>query len=65
MNETVNNFLQAGDKSMNEMYLRKLRFTYRACGPFTKNKKGIQKFKRNRKLKTYLSKRAKQSLVSI
>ena len=26
------------------MHLRKPQFTYRACGPFTKHKKRIQKF---------------------
>ena len=30
---------------MLEMHLRKLGFTYSACGPFTKNKERIQKFK--------------------
>ena len=29
---------------MSEMHIRQLRFTYGACGPFTKNKE-IQKFK--------------------
>ena len=29
---------------MPEMHLRQSRFTYSACGPFTKNKKIIQKF---------------------
>ena len=38
MNEIVNNFLLAGDKFMSEMHLKQLRFTYSACGPFTKNK---------------------------
>ena len=27
------------------MHLKQLRFTYSACGPFTKNKKRIKKFK--------------------
>ena len=27
------------------MYLKQTRFTYSACGPFTKNKERIQKFK--------------------
>ena len=45
MNEIVNNFLLAGDKFMPEMHLRQPGFTYSACGPFTKNKKRIQKFK--------------------
>ena len=35
----------AGDKSMPEMYLKQTEFTYIACGPFTKNKERIQKFK--------------------
>ena len=30
---------------MPEMHLRQPEFTYSACGPFTKNKEGIQKFK--------------------
>ena len=30
---------------MPEMHLRQSRFTYRACGPFTKHKQRIQKFK--------------------
>ena len=45
MNETVNKFLLIGDKFMPEMYLRQPGFTYNACGPFTKNKERIQKFK--------------------
>ena len=30
---------------MPEMYLKQLRFTYSACGPFTKKKERIKKFK--------------------
>ena len=45
MNETVNKFLLAGDKFMPEMHLKHPRFTYSACGPFTKNKERIQNFK--------------------
>ena len=52
MNKIVNKFLLAGDKFMPEMHLRQLArgalhagFTYSACGPFTKNKERIQKFK--------------------
>ena len=45
MNEIVNKFLLGGDKFMPEMHLKQLQFTYRACGPFTKNKERIQKFK--------------------
>ena len=45
MNKIVNKFLLGGDKLMPEMHLKQLRFTYSACGPFTKNKERIQKFK--------------------
>ena len=45
MNELVNTFLLAGDKFMLEMRLKQSRFTYSACGPFTKNKQRIQKSK--------------------
>ena len=45
MNEIVNKFLLVGDKFMPEMHLRQPGFTYRACGPFTKNKERIRKFK--------------------
>ena len=49
MNEIVNNkFLLAGDKFMPEMHLRQLGFTYSACGPFSKNKERIQKYKETR-----------------
>ena len=50
MNEIVivNTFLLAGDKFMPEMHLKQSGFTYGACGPFTKNKKRIQKFKETR-----------------
>ena len=45
MNEIVNKFLLAGDKFMPEMHLRQPQLVYSACGPFTKNKERIQKFK--------------------
>ena len=45
MNEIVNKFLLAGDRFMPEMHLRQQELTYSACGPFTKNKERIQKFK--------------------
>ena len=45
MNEIVNKFLLAGNKFMQEMDLKQAGFTYSACGPFTKNKERIQKFK--------------------
>ena len=48
MNQIVNKFLLAGDKFMFEMHLKQPGFTYSVCGPYTKNKERIQKFK-NRK----------------
>ena len=45
MNDISNNFLLARDKFMPEMHLKRAQFTYSACGPFTKNKERIQKFK--------------------
>ena len=44
MNKIINKFLLVGDKFMPEMHLRQPGFTYSACGPFTKNKKRIEKF---------------------
>ena len=44
MNEIINKFLLVGNKFMPEMHLRQPGFTYSAYGPFTKNKKGIEKF---------------------
>ena len=41
----INKSLLAGDKVMPEMHLKQPQFTYSACGPFTKNKERIQKFK--------------------
>ena len=45
MNDIINKLLLVGDKFMPEMHLRQPGFTYSACGPFTKSKKRIQKFK--------------------
>ena len=46
MNDIINKFFLAGDKFMPEMHLRQPQFTYSVCGPCTKNKKRIQKFKK-------------------
>ena len=45
MNNVINNFLLAGDKFMPEMHLRQPQFVYSACGPFTRHKERIKKFK--------------------
>ena len=45
MNNVINKFLLAGDKFMPEMHLRQPQFVYSACGPFTRHKERIRKFK--------------------
>ena len=45
MNNTINKLLLAGDKFMPEIHLRQPQFTYSACGPFTKHKQRIKKFR--------------------
>ena len=44
MNKTVKKLL-AEDKFVPEMYFRQPEFNYSACGPLTRNKERIQKFK--------------------
>ena len=39
MNKIVHKFLLAGDKFMPEIHLKQPRFTYSACGPFTKKQR--------------------------
>ena len=43
--------LLAGGKFIPEIHLRQRGFTYSACGPFTKNKERIQKFKETGELR--------------
>ena len=45
MNKNINKFLLTGDTFMPELHLKKPRFTYSACGPFTKHCERIQKFR--------------------
>ena len=45
MNNVINKFLLAGDKFMPQMHLRQPQFVYSICGPFTRHKKRIKKFK--------------------
>ena len=45
MNNIINKFLLTGDKFMPEMHLRRPQFVYSACGPFTRHKERIKKFK--------------------
>ena len=45
MNNVINKFLLAGDKFIPEMHLRQPQFVYSACGPFTRHRERIKKFK--------------------
>ena len=45
MNNIINKFLLADDKFMPEMHLRQPQCVYIACGPFTRHKERIKKFK--------------------
>ena len=51
MSKIVNKFLLAGDKIVPELHLKQTGFTYGACGPLTKNKERIQKFKETKDTK--------------
>ena len=51
MNDIINKFLLAGDKFMPEMHLKQPQFTHSACGPVTKNKEIIHKFKKTGDIK--------------
>ena len=46
-----NKFLLTGDKFMPKMHLIQPGFTYSSCGPFTKHRERIQKFKETSNLK--------------
>ena len=45
MNSIINKFLLAGDKFMPEMHLRQPQFFYSPCGPLTRHRERIKKFK--------------------
>ena len=45
MNKIVNKLLLTRDKFMPELHLKQPGFTYSACGPFTKHRERIKKFK--------------------
>ena len=51
MNKIINKFLLTGDKFMPELHLKQPGFTYSACGPFTKHRQRIQKFRKTGNLK--------------
>ena len=45
VNNIINKFLLAGNKFMPEMHLRQPQFIYSTCGPFTRHRERIKKFK--------------------
>ena len=51
MNKIINKFLLTGNKFMPELHLKQPGFIYSACGPFTKDRERIQKFREKRNLK--------------
>ena len=51
MNKIINKFLLTGNKFMVELHLNQPEFTYSACGPFTKHRERIQKFRKTGNLK--------------
>ena len=51
MNKIINKVLLPGDKFMPELHLKQPGFTYSACGPFTKHRERIQKFRETGNLK--------------
>ena len=63
MNKIVNNFWLAGDRFMSELHLRQPGFTDGACGPFTKHREIIQKFKEAVSLKHIYKNELKKLVV--
>ena len=51
MNKIIKKFSLTGDKLMPELHLKQPGFNYSACGPFTKHRQRIQKFRETSNLK--------------
>ena len=51
MNKITEKYSLNGDKFMPELHLKQPGFTYSACGPFTKHRERIQKFREIANLK--------------
>ena len=45
LNKTINKFLLTGDRFMPDLHLKQPGLIYSACGPFTKHRERIQKFR--------------------
>ena len=53
MNKIIKFFLFTGDKFMTKLHLKQLGVNYSACGPFTKHRERIQKFRETGNLKHF------------
>ena len=51
MIKIINKFLLTRDKFIPELHLKQPGFTYSVCGPFTKHRERIQKFRERGHLK--------------
>ena len=51
MNKIINKFVLTEDKIIRQLHLKQPRVTYSACGPFTKHRERIQKFRETDNLK--------------
>ena len=51
MNKIINRFLLPDDKFIPELHIKQPGFTHSACGPFTKHRERIQKFRETENLK--------------
>ena len=51
MNKFVSKFLLTADKFIPELHLKQPGFTYSACGPFSKHRERIKKFRETANLK--------------
>ena len=51
MSKIINKILLTGDKFVPEMHLKQLGFKYSVCGPFTKHREGIKRFRKTGHLK--------------
>ena len=51
MNKVINKILLTGEFLFAELHLKQSGFTYSVCGPFTKHRERIQKFRETGNLK--------------
>ena len=54
MNQVITTFLLTGGEFMPELHLKQPGFTDSACGPFTKHRERIQKFRETSHVNIYI-----------